>query len=128
MTTGVRHRVCYRLTVLRLYVGQTYDNYARTIRIWWRDSRPLRGKAREAGKTLLLLACIVLLYGIAGAMDYNDQVRSAAERKAVAAKREAQRYIDCLNGKPLGYTLRHKRSANDYGRTYTFCSTWELKV
>ena len=82
-------------------------------------------KLTDLLRALGVLALILLAYGIAGRLDFDEELRQDAERAQAAE----QRVLDCLNGKPLGYYERATRKGrNDFGRTYIVCRTEEIEV
>lgn len=106
------------------------NDYRLRAGLRWRSTKPTLSEAMEGVvssttfSAVALLLLIFVSYGIAGRMDYEDELRAAAER----AQANEKRVLDCMNGQPLGYVERKKMSANDYGRTYIYCRPEELDV
>lgn len=90
----------------------------------WSQTWPDPPFRRERNFTIVAMLIIFLMFGIAGRMDYEDELRAAAiaesARARIAEERAKQLSDDlvrCFNGQPTGHYIE----AADGQRTYIVC-------
>lgn len=78
------------LNALRLRYGLT-----------WSSHRPALADYREQIQTAMLLALILIAYGIVGRLDYEEELRQEVEVQARRAEQAEQILVECMNGKAM---------------------------